>query len=403
MHMGYRIVPCLAALLALVACGSGQMRAGAGGEGEPEGSSGVAASNGVGMWRVVRDALDSTEGGMVDVEIMDEAGFGQPIVAARLQVPAGWRTAGGIRWNDAAECFSGQVYSSWSASSPDNASVLEVLPGFAWQIKGTQIATDPCPVATYRSAREFLEAAAQHMRPGARVLDYSDWPELVQKTEEKVRQEGVPLGEGQRRRFEAGRLLVGYRAEGVEMREVFATVVSFMSLGNKQDGSAGRLLAYRAPNGRLDLGFMDDVVASFQENRQWTPLAMERVKGNVQRYFTTQRQGIDSWHARRMAEINARGEADRAAIRSQTVRDVAAIRSQTHANTIATNDGIHARTIDGIYERNTYAGADGNTEVHSSIHGGQRVFQENNNPYNAWSTDDPYAQPADATELSRIR
>ena len=40
--------------------------------------------------------------------------------------------------------------------------------------------------------------------------------------------------------------------------------------------------------------------------------------------------------------------------------------------------------------------------MQSSIHGGARVFQDNANPNAAYSTNDPYHDPAGATELERI-
>ena len=46
----------------------------------------------------------------------------------------------------------------------------------------------------------------------------------------------------------------------------------------------------------------------------------------------------------------------------------------------------------------------GGTAVQSSIHGGARVFQDTNNPNNAYSTDQPYAQPPGGyVELERRR
>ena len=102
-----------------------------------------------------------------------------------------------------------------------------------------------------------------------------------------------------------------------------------------------------------------------------------------------------------MAIINARGAADRAAIRMRSNQEVAGIYGAIAANTSATNDAIHRRTLEGVGEYNSYAGTDGST-VQSSIHGGARVFQDNANPNAAYSTNDPYHDPAGATELERI-
>src|SRR5690606_34501995 len=95
---------------------------------------------------------------LVATEIVDQAGFGRPVAAWRLQAPAGWQTTGGVTWNDGANCHSNMVQTGWSAIAPDSVSIIEVMPGFAWQVAGSEIRTDPCPVASHRTAREFLEA-----------------------------------------------------------------------------------------------------------------------------------------------------------------------------------------------------------------------------------------------------
>ena len=85
----------------------------------------------------------------------------------------------------------------------------------------------------------------------------------------------------------------------------------------------------------------------------------------------------------------------------RTNQEVAGIYSAIAANTSATNDRIQGRTVDAINEVNSYAGSDGSV-VKSSIHGGDRVFQSNSDPGETYSTDDPYHEPADATELQPI-
>ncbi|TWT17556.1 hypothetical protein FQY83_16665 [Luteimonas marina] len=377
-------------LLALSACGSAS----------DAGDGRVAATQASGA----HGSATSDTRRLVPVEIVDTSGFGTPMVAFRLQVPRGWQTAGGVQWNDKAECYSHQARVTWAAVAPDNVSVYEMYPAFVWQVKGTELPVDPCPVEPFRSARELLEAVAMQARPNARVLDYSDWPEHAARAEQSARRHGQPPPAEVEQRFDAGRVLIGYEADGVDMREVLAVAVTFnrvKSNGNIVAG-AGRVDAYRAPNGQLDMGLLDRIVGSIEENPEWAEPAVKRVQANVNHFYAEQLKQIQAWHARRMAEINAKGAADRAAIWSRATREVAAMRAQTYANTQATNDRIHARTIDGIYERNAYAGIHGGT-VYSSIHEGSRVFQDNSRTSNVWNTDDPHAQPSNATELERIR
>lgn len=343
---------------------------------------------------------------LVTAEIMDQAGFGRAVPAWRVQIPAGWQTTGGVVWNDAANCHSNMVQTAWSAIGPDSLSVIELMPNFGWQVQGTQIQTDPCPVAPFRSAREFLQAAAKQSRPEARVLDYMDRPEWVQEAERNseraMRETGMNLSPGQTRRFEAGSLLLAFEKDGIEMREMLSTVVNFTQLNGNISAVATGVVSYRAPNDRLDLKLIDRILGTAEQDKQWQAMAMPRLKQNIERYFSGQRRKIDEWHSRQMAIINARGMADRHAIRMRGNREVAGIYNQIAANTSATSDRMHRRGLEAIGEYNTHAGVQG-TQVQSSIHGGSQVFQSTQDPSRAYSTDEPYPNPPDDyVELQRV-
>ena len=333
---------------------------------------------------------------MQSAKIVDSNGFGQPMVAVELQVPAGWQSVGGVSWNDATNCIANQLQLAWSAMAPDSLTAIEILPGFNWQVAGTEIQMNPCPAAPYRSTREFLVATVQRTRPGARVLEYRALPELERQMAQA--NQGNPQAQ---LRHDAGRLLIGYRKDGVEMREMLTAAVTFSQMqGNVVAGTA-TIQALRAPEGRLDPELGQRIAASMQPNPQWMQAMRQRSMANLQRHSTAQSSSINDWHNRQMAIINARGAADRAAIRMRTNQEVAGIYGAIAANTSATNDAIHRRTLEGVGEYNSYAGTDGST-VQSSIHGGDRVFQDNVDPNAAYSTSDPYHDPAGATELERI-
>lgn len=343
---------------------------------------------------------------LVAAEIVDQSGFGRPMAALRLQVPAGWQTTGGIKWNDAANCYANMVQPGWAAIAPDSLSVIEVMPGFGWQVSGTQMQTDPCPVAPHGTAREFLEAVALASRPGARILDHADRPAWARRTEQRMdaqmRQLGQRLVPGQTRTVEAGSLLVAFQHDGIEMREVLSAVVSFVTLNGHRSGQAATVVSYRAPSGRLDMALAERVATTLEEDPRWLDLALPRVKRNIDAYFAGQRRRIDEWHSRQMAIIDARGRAERHAIRMRNNQEVANIYSAIAANTSATSDVIHRRGLEAIGEYNTYAGT-GGTTVRSSIHDGNRVMQSTHDPRNAYSTDDPYSQPPSGyVELERV-
>ncbi len=269
-------------------------------------------------------ALDTST--MQPAQIIDSNGFGQPMVAADLQIPAGWQTVGGVTWNDGTNCIGNQMQVSWSAIAPDSLTAVEILPGFNWQVAGTEMQMNPCPAAPYRSTREFLEATVQRTRPGARMLDYQDQPEIAQQVEQAAR---AAQANGQQRmqgqaRTDAGRLLIAYTKDGVEMREVLSAVVSFTELQGNVVGGTTTISSIRGPNNRLDMELGKRIGASMRVNPQWLEARNQRSMASLQRSSNAQRSSINDWHNRQMSIINARGAADRAAIRMRTIRKLPA-------------------------------------------------------------------------------
>jgi hypothetical protein len=328
--------------------------------------------------------------------IIDATGFAEPVTAATVVVPASWRTQGGVLWNRGTNCVTNKVRVEWRARSRDDLLGFEIMPGYTWQVQGTQIQMNPCPAQPFRSTREFLEAVVQQRRAGARVLQYRDRPDMAA---ERAAQAGAQASPQMRSRIDAGQVLIAYQSDGVEFRELLGTSVVFSEMQGNIVGGAGLVFAHRAPNGRLDFAAADRLASSFRMDKQWGERMVASLQSAEKRFSSGQRQAIEQWHAREMARINAEGAADRAAIRAATSREVARIQSDTYANTQATNDRIHRRTLEGIGEYNTYQ--DGGKTVRSSIHGGDRVLRNANGTYT--STSDPYFNPAGSRELQRVR
>ena len=333
---------------------------------------------------------------MQPAQIIDQNGFGQPMVAADVQIPAGWQAVGGVSWNDNTNCVANQLQLGWSAMAPDSLTAVEILPGFNWQVAGTEIQMNPCPAAPWRSTREFLEATVQRTRPGARLLGY----ERLADVEQRMAQSAQANPQAQLR-HDAGRLLIGYAKDGVAMQELLSAAITFSSMqGNVVAGTA-TISSLRAPEGRLDRDLGKRIGDSMRANPQWMQAMQQRSMASLQRYDNAQRSSINDWHHRQMAIINARGAADRAAIRMRGNQEVAGIYSAIAANSSATSDRMHKTTMSGVREVDNYAGVDGST-VQASIHGGDRVFQDTANPGNAYATDAPYAEaPAGYVELQR--
>jgi len=330
------------------------------------------------------------------VAITDGGGFSEPMPAATVEVPASWRAQGGVLWNPGTNCVNNKVRFEWKARSRDDLHGFEVMPGYNWQVKGTQLQMNPCPVQPFRSTREFLEAVVQQRRAGARVLQYRDRPDLAAA---RAAQAGSKANPQVRSRIDAGQVLIAYRSDGVEFREVLGTSINFTELQGNIVGGSGLVFAHRAPHGQLDFAVGDKMVDSFQYDKRWSDLMIASLTSSMNRFSSAQSNAIAQWHSREMARINAEGAADRAAIRAAANRDVARINSATNANTQATNDRIHRRTLETTGEYNTYQ--DGGTRVRSSIHGGERVLRSANG--SVMSTNDPYFNPAGSRELQRVR
>jgi len=327
--------------------------------------------------------------------IIDQNGFKQPMVAVDLQIPAGWTTVGGITWNDGTPCAGNQLQVNWTAVGPDSLTAVGKLPGFGWQVTGTQQQFNPCPAAPMRSAREFLEATAAKLRPGAQVQGYED------VTAEALR--SLPKPPGPNVRWDAGQLQIAYTDDGIPMQEVLTAAVSFTNTQGAIMGGAGVIDTHRAPAGRLDPELVRRIGATMRNNPQWQQAMAARMRASLSRHHDGINASINDWHNREMAMINARGAAERHAIRMRSNQEVAGIYGAIAANTSATNNRMHQRTLEGIGEYNRYKGVNGTT-VQSSIHDGQRVFQDANNPNNAYSTDQPYAAPPGGyVELERTR
>lgn len=324
---------------------------------------------------------------MQPAQIVDSNGFGQPMVASEVQIPAGWQSVGGISWNDSTNCVANQMQVAWTTMAPDSLTAVEILPGFSWQVAGTETRMNPCPAAPYQSTRDFLQATVQRTRPGARVLDYQDQPEVARQAAQSA-----PTNPQAQVRVDAGRLLIAYSKDGVDMREVLSAVVTFSAMQGNVVGGTATINALRAPNGRLDFDLGQRIADSMRANPQWMQAMRQRSNASLQRFSSAQSNSINDWHNRQMAIINARGASDRAAIRMRTNQEVSGIYNAIAANTSATSDAIHKQTMSGVQEVNNYAGVDGGT-VQSSIHGGDQVFQDTGNPANAYSTDAPYPNP----------
>ena len=340
---------------------------------------------------------------LVPAQVVDSQGFSQPMVAMRVLIPAGWSMQGGVAWRQTnSACAPDQYSVQWRALAPDGVSVLENLPNTSWQQQeSVGLVSSPCPRADLPDVQRVLEAQVQRFRPGARILDYRELPQLAQRIREvfeaAAQRIGLPMMDA---RIESGSVLLAYQQNGVDMREVLTATVSYVGM----DGYSSTM-AYRAPNGQLDLSLSERVAASLDTNPVWEDQKSARLRVNSDRFYANQSRQISDWNDRSMDEIRARGAAGRAAIAAIAARGGTQGGRSTWSPTVTSSGGVsdedQRRRLEAIGEYDTYTGVDG-TDVQSSIHGGDRVFQNTTDPYSTYSTNDPYATPADGyTELQQ--
>jgi hypothetical protein len=326
---------------------------------------------------------------LVQTQIMDQAGFGQPMVAAYAQIPGNWQTRGGVAWDRSTECVANHLRLNWLAASPDGRQAMELMPGYSWQVQGTDIPMNPCPPLAIRTTQQFLQMIAQRY-PNVRVLSYRERPEYVTQPQQPP---------GLRVQMSAGELLIAYQQGPVEVRELLTTTLNISEAQGNICINSPVVYAYRVAGDTPDPQVSDRFIQSLKLEPQWQAQVQQTSSQLIAQIAERQRQSIATWHANQMARINARDAADRAQIRMQTNREVAQIYSNIWSNSQATDDRIQRRTLEGIGGYNTYADPSNGGVVRESTQY-DRVLRTQDGGY--ISTNDPYLNPAGSEELQRI-
>jgi hypothetical protein len=178
------------------------------------------------------------------------------------------------------------------------------------------------------SARQYLDSWIQRHRPGARLLDYRDRPDLITTPP-------PPDGAGTQWRKEAGEYLLAYVDQGVEVRESVAVVTLFshMSMPGVVPGEVRQFMTgfamgattLRAPAGRLPLDLLARFSASIQVDPQW----QARMNRHNQ---VIARQGTEGM--RRRGQIVADTNAQIADMQMQAWRDRQDSQDRSHQDTL---------------------------------------------------------------------
>ncbi len=343
------------------------------------------------------------------VEITDPRGFERPMTAAKVLVPKGWRTEGGVVWNQST-CGDMAMF-NWSASSPDGLHRIELIPTEAWAASNSIRIT--CQYGEYQDMRGYLAAYIQNRVPGARIGQYKSRPDFldlqkdfVQAQIDMVNNSGI----GARAGADAGEMTYTARRNGTEIEGVVGATAIFM-MGQTPNPFGPPLVSLNAqttsafaasgPKGRFDRQMAEAVRKSVKTEAEW-----------AQKYFELKMKvaGIQLKGVReRTAIIVAAGAAMTAATvernRAASERAVTNSYADPSYSNEATEDRMQRERIEGIRGVETYDDPvyGGTVQLDATYNHAWRV----NNSDSYILTNDPNFNPGayslDAQQLQRTR
>jgi hypothetical protein len=261
------------------------------------------------------------------VEVQDEQGFGQPVVALRFLVPASWRVEGGVRWNVPPQCTGELVDVHVRATADDGMHGFEIFPSRVWHWSDDPADIElwridatlgnRCTVAPPMGAADFLiEGLPEGFRPPFEVLSVEALPavaKVLAAESTQLQAMNLPF------QADAARVRVRYDSGSGPIEEwltagVFDVPMQAISSGAAMQGhmtmtiqhisSASRVFGFRAPAGRLQEQerLFATMVASVQVNPVW-----EAALGQV---------------ALNLAQIELQGARERSRIWSEAMAEV---------------------------------------------------------------------------------
>lgn len=291
---------------------------------------------------------------MQQVAITDPSGFGQPMTAATLLIPVGWKPHGGIVWQiNNRGCGRNGTHFAWAASTPDGTSTVEILPEETWSGSSNGAHNQgQCPNVWLTNAREYLAAYVENNRSSANVRSYRDRPDIAQKFQH-LNQSSSFAGGDSKTWVDAGEVLLDYSYNDKPMEEVIALLITFQ-LNRVQGVYPGSMQQYltmttapgfsmRAPAGKLNLKLAEAVRLSGRPDPEWSrQMAQHRAK---------------------MSGIALKGAKDRHNIRMQTQREIAAIHNESYNRQQKARDEGNRKFNQMIREVETFQEPDTHTRV----------------------------------------
>jgi hypothetical protein len=232
---------------------------------------------------------------MKQVQVVDQAGFGKPVPAADLLIPADWQFQSKVQWGNRG-CFPDLAAVSFLARSPDGKLAFEAFPSFTWQYanspavqkylvmenqQGQQTGLKPCPVNPPIPAAEVLKRVVlPKYRPGKEPVSFEPLPDIQQLIGNRAQALGQQASRGgQPVQFQgdSARARLKYDLDGKPVEE-WITAVSVAEATTISTGSgatqgincrAVMLYAMRAPQGQL--GANEALFRMIRASLRWEP------------------------------------------------------------------------------------------------------------------------------------
>jgi len=139
--------------------------------------------------------------------------------AARVLVPAGWKSEGAMQWTSGTPGCADPAVFAWSATSPDGKSSFQLFPNELWSFSSTT--QSPCTYGEFMDLQSYFTAFVQQNVPGATNFQYRQRPDLLEPQREDIafKQQMVNnSGLGMRFWPDAGELTFSYTENGVKMK-----------------------------------------------------------------------------------------------------------------------------------------------------------------------------------------
>ena len=324
-------------------------------------------------------------------KIIDAQGFGQPMTAATMLIPAGWQPQGGIGWNpQIGDCGLLGTHINWMATAPDGVSQIQIIPEqkFTGMRMNMPMPQTQCANVIVTDPRGFFQQYIMQARPNAQILDIRPRNDLKQQMQAMIPPPMSPgMGMETRQGVEAFDLLLAYQVNGQDVREIVTTGGMFFYT-SIPDAMGGRMetfltttmpsFAYRMPNGQLDFNQAELVRKSYRQDPKWAAKMAEHraiinrqnLKGAADRSRIISQTNSeimdmqqDSW--RRQNDMRDRGqrETTEAILGVETYNDPynggTVQLDNTYENAWQLNDGTFVLTNDASFEPNLYLGVDG--------------------------------------------